>query len=918
MFSGHQILSSVFVTSLILCIESTGSRRIKNCDKKCSDRLRRLQKYPPTKIKIDIPNGLCKARYRCHKGYNLVGKELRTCKGGKWIEKKEPKCYASCGKPEDIPNASYTGTSFNFNDRLKYRCEKGYTLMGTRRRRCGAGGKWSKAPKCSRPCGKPEDIPHTKVNGSSYNFGDTLTYSCEKGYALKGPKSRTCDEDARWSVGPTCTRIQCTHPLGYSKRKLSKGNVSSSDPEFFEGATLVFECNEGYELKGSDTMTCLEFGWRPRSPPYCLAKACPDPGRPENGDRFGYFRVGSTVRFSCQSGFEMHGSRERTCLENKEWSGSLTTCQDGRSDCPVLGTPISGRKYGSKYNNRDIVTFECDPGFVLKGSAVRKCLQNGTWNGTDAICRDEFEDRFKDVNTTAYNFRKNLIDPLLEYTCNSDNATGCNKTNSGPVIRGRAINLNGNGGLDLVFVIDASSSVKKDTDFKSGLEFAKELVRTIGTSKRADGTRIAAVSFGTEAILEFNLGEANVDTIDKALEAIDKIRYMGGATASALALRMVRRVVVPQARDDSHRVMMFITDGMSNIGGPPQKEAKYLREKENFEIYAIGVGKKVRIRELMGIASAADDDDHVISVKKYNNLQDAIKKAVYIKIDYSPCGVSPVDFRARMVGGKNSKRGWWPWQIGLYKYNDEVPPELKLICGGALISRRWILTAAHCFYHFNPIVGKRRFKSNPGEYLVKVGDHNLLREERSQQDIHPEKFFVHQDYVDRKFVNDIALIKLKDKVELSPFVRTLCLPDKDEGDLAIPMKYGFATGWGVTQALKHGERPEPENRYSTRLQYSAFEIQSDELCANRSSLIGLNSTVAFCAGDGKGGNDTCHGDSGGAFVREGKRGEDYRWVATGLVSWGLGCAQKNQYGYYTRVYPFTDWIKNTIKENSEE
>lgn len=105
---------------------------------------------------------------------------------------------------------------------------------------------------------------------------------------------------------------------------------------------------------------------------------------------------------------------------------------------------------------------------------------------------------------------------------------------------------------------------------------------------RADGTRIAAVSFGTEARLEFNLGEANVDTMEKAIEAIGKIMYMGGATASALALRLVRRVVVPQARGDSHRVMMFITDGMSNIGGPPQKEAKYLREEENFEIYAIG------------------------------------------------------------------------------------------------------------------------------------------------------------------------------------------------------------------------------------------------------------------------------------------------------------------------------------------
>ena len=63
------------------------------------------------------------------------------------------------------------------------------------------------------PCGKPEDIPHTKVNGSTYNFEDSLTYSCEKGYALNGPKSRTCGEDAQWSVGPTCTRKSSKHPM---------------------------------------------------------------------------------------------------------------------------------------------------------------------------------------------------------------------------------------------------------------------------------------------------------------------------------------------------------------------------------------------------------------------------------------------------------------------------------------------------------------------------------------------------------------------------------------------------------------------------------------------------------------------------------------------------------------------------------
>ena len=70
----------------------------------------------------------------------------------------------------------------------------------------------------------------------------------------------------------TLAGIKCTHPLKYNKGKLQYGNISSSDPEFFQGTTLVFECNEGYELKGSDTMTCLEFGWTPRRPPYCRGK----------------------------------------------------------------------------------------------------------------------------------------------------------------------------------------------------------------------------------------------------------------------------------------------------------------------------------------------------------------------------------------------------------------------------------------------------------------------------------------------------------------------------------------------------------------------------------------------------------------------------------------------------------------------
>ena len=108
------------------------------------------------------------------------------------------------------------------------------------------------------------------------------------------------------------------------------------------------------------------------------------------------------------------------------------------------------------------------------------------------------------------------------------------------------------------------------------------------TFLRSVRTRVAAVSFGFETRLEFNLGETKVDTMEKTIEAIDKIMYMGGATGPKLAFRMVRNEVEPQARVDSHRVLMFITDGISHIDGPSQKEAAYLRDRGKFEIYAIG------------------------------------------------------------------------------------------------------------------------------------------------------------------------------------------------------------------------------------------------------------------------------------------------------------------------------------------
>ena len=171
--------------------------------------------------------------------------------------------------------------------------------------------------------------------------------------------------------------------------------------------------------------------------------------------------------------------------------------------------------------------------------------------------------------------------------------------------------------------------------------------------------------------------------------------------------------------------------------------------------------------------------------------------------------------------------------------------------------------------------------------------------------------YVHPEFNDSSFIDgDIALVKLSQKAELNRFVQTVCLPDEDEGDLAIPKTKGIVAGWGITRALTSTQLQDVTTAdFSKVLRHSAFRIRSDALCLLR-SIIWYNSTMTFCAGDGNGKRDPCKGDSGGAFVRHVRRGVHRQWVAVGLVSWGSGCAQPGQYGYYTRVYPFIGWINN--------
>uniref|UniRef100_A0A672V6J6 Transmembrane serine protease 4 n=1 Tax=Strigops habroptila TaxID=2489341 RepID=A0A672V6J6_STRHB len=224
----------------------------------------------------------------------------------------------------------------------------------------------------------------------------------------------------------------------------------------------------------------------------------------------------------------------------------------------------------------------------------------------------------------------------------------------------------------------------------------------------------------------------------------------------------------------------------------------------------------------------------------------------------------------RVLGGSPATIEAWPWQVSL-QYKREH------ICGGSIIDRSWILTAAHCFKN-NPIVQRWR---------VKAGS-NLLS---GTTTLAVEKVFLAGEMPTSPKDNDIALVKLQSPLHVSDSSKPICLPYFDEE--LVPGTPLWVIGWGYTQ--KRG-------KLSEILQQAEVKLIDEESC-NVAAYHGEVTEKMLCAGLPQGGVDTCQGDSGGPLLYSGKH-----WQVVGIVSWGQGCGTPSTPGVYTSVRAYLNWI----------
>jgi len=255
---------------------------------------------------------------------------------------------------------------------------------------------------------------------------------------------------------------------------------------------------------------------------------------------------------------------------------------------------------------------------------------------------------------------------------------------------------------------------------------------------------------------------------------------------------------------------------------------------------------------------------------------------IYLLMCVNVQGEQPLSkSKQRIVGGTEVKRAFWPWMAALVRRGSKSLSSGHF-CGGVLVHRQWILSAAHCVENMLP-----------HEFDIVLDAHDLNTD---SGDIYPvRKIIIHPEFDTMSLENDLVLIELKNDAPYTT-IQPMITQDIAPGISCVVI------GWG---------RLSENGPFSPKLQEVNVPIVSNEVCQQAFQKdpdhIQISSNM-LCAGEPEGGRDACFGDSGGPLICRSIN----NWELAGLVSWGHGCARPDYYGVYTRISKYIGFIEQNV------
>ncbi|XP_022669631.1 serine protease 30-like isoform X2 [Varroa jacobsoni] len=266
----------------------------------------------------------------------------------------------------------------------------------------------------------------------------------------------------------------------------------------------------------------------------------------------------------------------------------------------------------------------------------------------------------------------------------------------------------------------------------------------------------------------------------------------------------------------------------------------------------------------------------------------------------SGCGISVLaseeDPDFRIVGGRDSESGAWPWQVSLLLRHPSAG-KLGHWCGGAIVNRRWIVTAAHC------IINQMFALPQPTFWTVRLGDHKMKLTEGTEVTVKVSNIYPYPWY--KGYEQDIALVRMASPANWTNFIRPLCLPEEEDDFQGLTC---IATGWG---------KIDYNAKASNVLQEVLVRVFDNSVCdaVYRPKFKIAIKKYHLCAGTLDGGRGTCHGDSGGPLMCRLHNG---RWYLAGITSFGSGCAKRGFPDVYSHVPHYIEWIHEVMERHDKE
>ncbi|KAF7655569.1 hypothetical protein LDENG_00054330 [Lucifuga dentata] len=238
----------------------------------------------------------------------------------------------------------------------------------------------------------------------------------------------------------------------------------------------------------------------------------------------------------------------------------------------------------------------------------------------------------------------------------------------------------------------------------------------------------------------------------------------------------------------------------------------------------------------------------------------------------------------RVVGGEAAPyHTSWPWQVSLQTYSDN---SYHHFCGGTLIRRGWVMTAAHCVY-------------STGSIRVVLGDLYLHYEHHTEQYRTIRNIYIHPGWNHNSISsgNDIALLRLSSEVSLNSYVNLAALPSF--GEILPHNNPCYITGYGRTST---------GGSMTPRLMQAYLPIVDHQTCTSSGWWGSTVKTTMICAGGGT--QSACNGDFGGPLscIING------RYYVHGIASFvsAMGCNAPQKPTVFTRISAYIDWMNSVM------